>query len=343
MASNLDRIAVSTGGEPVVLRPEQKRVSPALQHVDVKELNGIHHISAITADATKNLEFYVGVMGLRLVKKTVNQDNPTVYHLFYADEDGSPGADLTFFEYRGLARGRAGAGMIHRIAFRVGSGAALEFWARRLASAGLEPTIELDWLRFEDPEGLGIELLAAPTQDRPLLASHPEIPEMFALQGFAGVRAFESRRYSSNDFLSKTLGFTRTGPDNYESRGDSRGSFYAYDAAPEARGLGGAGTVHHVAWSSTTDDHLEWRARVIDGGGDPTPVIDRFYFRSIYFREPSGVLFEIATIGPGFATDEPKEHLGERLSLPPAFEYLRDEVEANLTPLPNPRQIRLVK
>ena len=152
------------------------------------------------------------------------------------------------------------------------------------------------------------------------------------------MRAFERRRGASNDFLTGTLGFVGTGSDAFESRGDSRGSFYVYDAAPELRGLSGSGTVHHVAWSSTMDDHHAWRDRVIQGGGDPTPIIDRFYFRSIYFREPSGVLFEIATVGPGFAADEPKEHLGERLSLPPAFEYLRAQVEANLTPLPNPRK-----
>jgi len=301
-------------------------------------LNGIHHISAITADATRNLEFYAAVMGLRLVKKTVNQDNPAVYHLFYADEDGSPGADLTFFEYPGLVRGRAGAGMIHRIGFRVGPEEALEFWARRLKAAGLEPTIEDDRLRFEDPEGLGFELIAGTTQDQPLVARHPEIPEKFALQGLAGVRAFERRRGASHAFLAETLGFQGTGDDAYQSRGDSRGSFYVYDAAPEARGLGGSGTVHHIAWSSTMEDHVPWRDRVIGGGGDPTPVIDRFYFRSIYFREPSGVLFEIATVGPGFSSDEPEEHLGERLSLPPAFEYLRAQVEANLTPLHNPRE-----
>jgi glyoxalase family protein len=304
----------------------------------MKSLNGIHHISAITADATKNVLFYTGVMGLRLVKKTVNQDNPAVYHLFYADEDGSPGADLTFFEYPGLVRGRAGAGMVHRIGFRVGGEEALEFWARRLAHAGLESAIEGDRLRFDDPEGLGFELIAEASGDQPLVAKHPEIPEKFALQGFAGVRAFERVRGASDKFLTDTLGFKGTGPDAYESRGDSRGSFYVYDAAPAARGLGGSGTVHHVAWASTMEDHEAWRDRVIEGGGDPTPVIDRFYFRSIYFREPSGVLFEIATIGPGFATDEPKEHLGERLSLPPAFEYLRAQVEASLTPLPNPRE-----
>ena len=303
----------------------------------MRELDGIHHISAITADATKNLLFYEGVMGLRLVKKTVNQDNPAVYHLFYADEDGSPGADLTFFEYPGLARGRAGAGMIHRIAMRVGSRNALEFWARRLAAAGIESTLQEDRLRFEDPEGLGLELTAEPTTDHPLVAEHPEIPREFALEGFAGVRAFSRRPEVSQKFLADGLGFSSSAPGSYESRGDSRGSYYAYDQAPDARGLGGSGTVHHVAWASTMADHEGWRDRVIAGGGDPTPVIDRFYFRSIYFREPSGVLFEIATIGPGFTSDEPKEHLGERLSLPPAFEHYRAEVEANLTPLPNLR------
>jgi len=303
----------------------------------MRPLDGIHHISAITADAARNLEFYTGVMGLRLVKKTVNQDNPTVYHLFYADEDGSPGADLTFFEYPGLVRGRAGPGMIHRIGFHVASEDSLDFWAKRLAAAGVESTRTDATLRFEDPEGLGFELLAGPTANRALTARHPEIPPAHALQGLAGVRAFTRRPEWSSDFLTGTLGFAARSPLEFESRGESRGSFYDYDEAPSARGLQGAGTVHHVAWASPMEDHVAWRDRVIDGGGDPTPVIDRFYFRSIYFREPSGVLFEIATIGPGFATDEPPAHLGERLSLPPAFEHLRAEVEANLTPLTNPR------
>lgn len=304
----------------------------------MKSLDGIHHISAITADATRNVLFYSGVMGLRLVKKTVNQDDPSVYHLFYADEDGSPGADLTFFEYPGLVRGRAGAGMIHRITLRVRSREALEFWARRLAGAGIESSLEDDHLRFDDPEGLGLELSAGPTIDKPLTAMHPEIPEEFALQGFGGVRAYERRRGASHSFLTETLEFSPSESDAYEARGDSRGSSYVYDAAPVERGLGGAGTVHHIAWASTMGDHEAWRERVIAGGGEPTPVIDRFYFRSIYFREPSGVLFEIATLGPGFTADEPKEHLGERLSLPPAFEHLRAQVEANLKPLPNLRK-----
>ena len=303
----------------------------------MEKLDGIHHISAITTDATKNLLFYEGVMGLRLVKKTVNQDNPSVYHLFYADEDGSPGADLTFFEYPGLARGRAGAGMIHRIALRVGSKEALDFWSKRLKAKGIDSTLHGDHLRFEDPEGLGLELTARPTADKPLVAEHSEIPKAFALQGFAGVRAYSAGPEASRHLLTDALGFA-SDAGSYESRGESRGSYYAYDEAPAARGLGGSGTVHHIAWSSTMADHEGWRDRVIAGGGSPTPVIDRFYFRSIYFREPSGVLFEIATKGPGFTSDESIEHLGERLSLPPDFEHLRAQVEANLTPLPNLRR-----
>src|ERR1700682_3489032 len=195
----------------------------------MEELDGIHHISAITADATNNLLFYEGVMGLRLVKKTVNQDNPAVYHLFYADENGSPGADLTFFEYPGLGRGRAGAGMIHRIAMRVGSHEALEFWARRLAVAGIESTLEGDRLRFEDPEGLGLELTAEPAADHPLVAEHPDIPRQFALHGFAGVRAFERQKGASHQFLTETLGFTSSDLFSFEYHGEACGPYYGFD------------------------------------------------------------------------------------------------------------------
>jgi glyoxalase family protein len=303
----------------------------------MKKLDGIHHISSITADAPANVAFYAGVMGLRLVKKTVNQDDPTVYHLFYADENASPGADMTFFEYPGVGWGRAGAGMIHRITFRVGSQSALDFWQGRLATAGVDSERDGDRLLFADPEGLGLELMVADTADAPLIAEHPEIPAELALQGFAGVRAYSSDPERSRSLLEDVLGFSGSGPAQFESRGERRGSFYVYDAAPESRGMSGAGTVHHVAWSSTIEDHSAWREKVVAAGGRPTPVIDRFYFKSIYFREPSGVLFEIATLGPGFTTDEPLEHLGERISLPPAFEHLREQVERTLTPLPNPR------
>jgi len=299
-------------------------------------LDGIHHITAVTADARRNVEFYTGVLGLRLVKKTVNQDDPTVYHLFYADEAGSPGADLTFFEYPGTPRGRAGAGMVYRIAWRVGSGEALEFWASRLRGAAVEAVREAGGLRFDDPEGLGLELRMSEVDDAPLRGVHPEIPEAFALQGFDGVRAYTDDPERSRRFLEDPLGFTPIAGGEFEIRGPRRGGLYAYDPAP-GRGVGGAGTVHHVAWSCELAEHAAWRDRLARAGAHVTPVIDRFYFRSIYFREPSGVLFEIATLGPGFAADEAQEHLGESLSLPPKFEPLRIELERVLTPLPSPR------
>lgn len=274
------------------------------------------------------------MLGLRLVKKSVNQDDPTVYHLFYADEEGSAGSDLTFFEYPGLVRGRAGDGMVHRVVWRVASTAALDFWEQRLAGAGVATERSDGSLRFDDPEGLAHELTVYDGPDAPLSARHPEVPAELALQGFAGVRAYASEPGASDAFLRDTLGFTA----GYTSAGEGRSSFYVYDAPPAPRGLRGAGTVHHVAWASTVADHEGWRDRVQAGGGLPTPVIDRFYFKSIYFREPSGVLFEIATLGPGFAVDEDAAHLGERLSLPPAYEHLREQVEPLLKPLPDPRR-----
>jgi glyoxalase family protein len=299
-------------------------------------LEGIHHITAITGDAPRNVDFYARLLGLRLVKKTVNQDDPTVYHLFYADELGSPGSDITFFEYPGARRGRAGAGMVHRIVWRVASEEALDFWEQRLGNERIDTTRSERRLTFSDFEGLSLELAIVETEDAPLIADHPEVPAEVALQGFDSVRAFSGDPAASRSFLVEGLGFRPGGENAYELRGEERASRYVYDGTSE-RGIGGAGTVHHVAWASPLDEHEAWRRRVLEAGGSPTPVIDRFYFRSIYFREPSGVLFEIATIGPGFTTDEPLEHLGERLSLPPAFEHLRDQVEPVLTPLPDPR------
>ena len=292
------------------------------------KLEGIHHVTCITADAPGNVDFYARVLGLRLVKKTVNQDDPTVYHLFYADERGSAGSDITFFEYPDSPRGRAGAGMVHRIAFRVGSEESLDFWQERVGGERNDGS-----LVFDDPEGLTLELVVDDGGEEPLVAKHPDIPEEHALRGFAGVRAYTFDPEQSRGFLEGTLGFEP----GFVARGDERSGFYAYDVT-DRRGMQGAGTVHHVAWASTQEEHEAWRAAVEQAGARPTPVIDRFYFKSIYFREPSGVLFEIATLGPGFAVDEPAEHLGERLSLPPAFEHLREQVEPVLTPLPNPRE-----
>jgi glyoxalase family protein len=305
------------------------------------KLEGIHHITAITGDAPGNVEFYSGVLGLRLVKKTVNQDDPSVYHLFYADERASPGSDLTFFEYPHAAPGEAGAGMVHRIVWRVGSAAALGFWEERLRARGTRVERRDGAVHFADPEGLDHELVVSLSEDEPLVAASPEIPPEVALQGFEGVRAYSRQRASSESLLRETLGFSGGENGLWEVRGERRGGFYAYDEAPTLGPRQGAGTVHHVAFASRMEDHEAWRERVAGAGAHPTQVIDRFYFRSVYFREPSGVLFEIATIGPGFAVDEDPEHLGERLSLPPPFEPLRAQLESSLTPLPDPRAPRV--
>ncbi|MBA3864951.1 MAG: VOC family protein [Solirubrobacterales bacterium] len=299
------------------------------------KLEGIHHITAITENAQRNVDFYAGVLGLRLVKKTVNQDSPTVYHLFFADEGGDPGSDLTFFEYPGAPLGRAGAGMVHRIVWRVASEDSLDFWAQRLSANGVEPERDGGSLVFSDPEGLEHELLVVSVPDEPLTAEHPEIPAELALQGFHAVRAYSAAPDASSGLL-EALEF-EPADGGWEARGEVRGGLYFYDEPTAEPGLQGAGSVHHVAWASTPDEHMAWREKAISAGARPTPEIDRFYFLSIYFREPSGVLFEIATMGPGFTVDEPLEHLGEKLSLPPDFEHLRAEVEPNLRPVRNPR------
>ncbi|MDX6652723.1 MAG: glyoxalase family protein [Solirubrobacterales bacterium] len=301
------------------------------------KLEGVHHITAITADAQRNVDFYVGVMGLRLVKKSVNQDHTSVYHLFYADEKGDPGSDLTFFEYPGAPPGRAGDGMVHRIVWRVANDA-LDFWAARLEDHGIETDHADGWLRFRDPEGLEHELKLSDVPDEPLIAEHPDIPAELALQGFDGAHAYSSDPDRSGRLL-EALAFERRGDGLWEARGRRRGGLWAYDPPPAEPGLQGAGTVHHIAWASSMEEHEAWRQRAIEGGAQPTPVIDRHYFRSIYFREPSGVLFEIATIGPGFTVDEPLESLGEKLSVTPQYEHLREQIEAGLKPIVNPRKV----
>lgn len=300
-------------------------------------LEGLHHVTAITGDAPRNVDFYVRVLGLRLVKKTVNQDDPSVYHLFYGDDDGSPGHDITFFEYPGALPGRAGEGMVHTVAVRVGSAESLVFWEERLAAEGVathrvgEGTTAP--LRFSDPEGLTLELVVEDVPDEPLVA-RSDVPGEHALQGFAGVYAYASAPDRSAGLLEGALAFSPAGRNRWEARGASRGSWIVYDPPPLWAPNQSAGSVHHIAWGTNDAEQEAWRQRVIEAGARPTQIIDRHYFHSVYFREPSGVLFELATDAPGFTVDEPLEHLGEALSLPPFLEQYRSQIEPRLTPLP---------
>ncbi len=298
-------------------------------------LEGIHHVTAITGDVLRNVEFYTQILGLRLVGKSVNQDDPTVYHVFYSDEHGRPGADITFFEYRHAVRGHAGAGMVHRVQWRVTGVDAIGFWERRLAGSGVGTTRgPNDTLCFADFEGLEHELVVSSTKDEPRIADHPEIPRALALQGFHGVRAFSGRAARSAELLERVLGATRQDGDTFELRGETRGGTITFDTPPAERGIQGAGTVHHVAWGTTVAEHPRWLEHLAESGVHSTPVVDRHFFKSIYFREPGGILYEIADDGPGFGADE---SLGLHILLPPWYESRRDDIEARLTPIPDPR------
>ena len=300
-------------------------------------LAGLHHITMITGDAQRNVDFYAGVLGLRLVKKTVNFDAPEAYHLYFGDEQGTPGSILTWFEFAGAPRGRAGNGMIHTLQLGVPSEASLDFWADRLQAAGYGAERAENRLRFEDYDGLRLELVVS--DEAPLRAEHPEIPAEHAIVSLEGARAYSEYAHVPEGVLTDLLGFTYLGDGEYVLEGTDRRFRWAYDPAPAASGRQGAGTVHHIAWGTPDDEQLDWQERIRSAGAYVTPVQDRDYFLSIYFREPRGVLFEIATLGPGFAVDEDPDHLGEELRLPRQHEHLRAQLEATLRPVTNPRQV----
>jgi glyoxalase family protein len=301
------------------------------------KLEGMHHITMITGDARGNVAFYADTLGLRLVKKTVNFDAPEAYHLYFGDEQGSPGSILTWFEFAGARPGRAGAGMIHTILLGVASEASLDFWAERLAGRGAATERGERSLAFADPDGLRLELVVAGDGNPPLRAEHPEVPGEHAILGVEGARAYRGAAPDADRaLLTGTLGFTEEAPGEYRLQGDERHFHWGYDKAAEGGWLG-AGTVHHIAWHARDEDHVNWQGRVRAAGMQVTPVIDRDYFDAIYFRQPQGILFEIATTSPGFAVDEDPEHLGEELRLPKQHEHLRPQLERLLTPLTNPR------
>jgi glyoxalase family protein len=302
-------------------------------------IGGIHHVTAIAGDAQENLDFYTGVLGLRLVKRSVNQDATDTYHLFYADADGHPGADLTFFPWPELPSGRRGIGLTNEVSLAVQHDT-LGWWTERLSRAGIQtPAPEVRFgertLPFADPHGLHLALVETADPREFTAWRRSTVPEAFQVRGIHGVRVHERDLISSGGFLEEGMGFSRLGEESGWHRfgpgGGGSGRFLDVRETTEPRGEWGVGAVHHVAWR-VADDASQQRARtdVIAAGARPTPPIDRFWFRSVYFKEPGGVLFELATDGPGFAVDESPDALGEYLVLPPWLEGQRAAIEAAL-------------
>src|SRR6266540_5925333 len=311
-------------------------------------VHGIHHVTAVAGDAQQNLNFYVGVMGMRMVKKTVNHDAPHIYHLFYADGAGTPGTDITFFPWPdiGPTPGRVGIGLTVEVPFAIPRGS-MSYWRERLGRLGVqhgeietrfgEPT-----LPFSDPDGLRLALVetANPRQVVPWDAS--PVPATHQVRGMHYVRMWQRELAPTRQLLTEQMGFTLIGIEDgwqrYGVEGGGSGKLIDVKELPnERRGVVGAGTVHHVAWRVTNDsEEMALHDAVETIGLHPTPQIDRFWFRSVYFKEPGGALFELATDGPGFERDEDPAHLGEQLILAPWLEQRRAEIEAVLTPLELP-------
>jgi glyoxalase family protein len=323
-------------------------------------VNGLHHVTAIAGPAQENLDFYSGVLGMRLVKRSVNQDDPGTYHLFYADAEGHPGTDLTFFPWAQMAPSREGHGLSSEVSLAVPPGS-LEFWSQRLEKNGvallpLESRFGRATLPLRDPHGLRVALVE---NEESLATAEPvhgggglgrlftswkgsPIPEQHQIRGLESARLVERDLVRSSSFLTNAMGFTEAGTENgwhrYSVAGGKSGAYIDLREDPTSnRGAWGTGSIHHLAWRVDDERHQdEVRTSVREGGSRPTPVIDRFWFKSVYFPEPGGVLFELATDGPGFAVDEDPERLGESLVLPPWLEPERASIEAVLPTLVAP-------
>ena len=306
-------------------------------------VNGLHHITAISGPAQENLDFYAGVLGMRLVKKSVNQDDPGTYHLFYADAEGRPGTDLTFFPWAQMAPPRDGYGRATEVSLEVPADS-LEYWESRLQKYGamlqsIEKRFADRVLPLVDPHGLRLALVEPARNPRTVFTPWDGSPVAGERQirGLYGARLSERRIEPTESFLTGTLGFTRLAAEGGWTRygfTNASGVLDIRDAADERPGSWGVGSVHHLAWRVDDAEHQERvRTDVENAGVQPTPVIDRFWFKSVYFREPGGVLFELATDGPGFAVDEDPAHLGEALVLPPFLEAHRSAIEAVLPAL----------
>jgi glyoxalase family protein len=309
----------------------------------MRTINGLHHITAISGPAQENLDFYSGVLGMRLVKKSVNQDDPGTYHLFYADAEGHPGTDLTFFPWAQMAPPRRGHGLAVEVSLEVAAGS-LDYWGQRLEKYGarvnpIETRFGDRVITLVDPHGMRLALVDPGEPGARSFSpwQHSTVPAERQVRGLYGAQLWERDLPLTTGFLTGVLGFARLAEENGWTRygfRDAAGIVDVREAAGERRGAWGVGSVHHLAWRVDDDVHqLAVRAQVEAAGSQATPVIDRFWFKSVYFKEPGGVLFELATDGPGFAVDEDREHLGETLVLPPWLEPARGRIEAVLPPL----------
>lgn len=306
---------------------------------------GIHHITAFVSSAQDNVDFYAGVLGLRLVKKTINFDAPDVYHLYFGNEVGSPGTAITFFPFEGGRKGKVGGGQVGWTTFVVPEGA-LTFWEQRLAKFqipfGREKRFDETYLRFRDKDGLQLEIVER-EEGPPSKWSFGGVPADKAIKGFGGAVLYSIAPEKTMFVLQQVLGLEKVGAENGLVRFRATGNLgnrIDINEEPMGWGAGGSGTVHHIAWRAKDyDNHEHWRNRVTENGFHPTPIIDRQYFNAIYFREEGGNLFEIATDPPGFTRDEPFEALGEQLMLPDWFEPKRSQIEQGLAPF----QVRVLE
>ena len=317
----------------------------------MRSVTGLHHVTAIAGPPQENLDFYAGVLGMRLVKKSVNQDDPGTYHLFYADAEGRPGSDLTFFPWSRIAPSRDGHGLSNEVSLTVPADS-LEFWGQRLAQYGvalspLERRFGRRTLPLVDPHGLNVALVELHNEETRAFTpwDHSPVPAEKQIRGLESARMRERELAPTTTFLTDVLGFTLIASEHgwhrYGVIGGGSGAYVDLHETPHARrGAWGVGSIHHLAWRVDDAEHQdEVRSRIAAAGRQPTPVIDRFWFQSVYFLEPGGVLFELATDGPGFAVDEDPAHLGESLVLPPWLESHRGPIEAMLPELHLPAPV----
>lgn len=311
----------------------------------MQQTAGIHHITAFVNDAQRTIDFYAGVMGLRLIKKTINFDRPEVYHLYFGNESGDPGTVITFFPWPKQLKGRIGTGQVGVTTYLIPEDS-MDFWKYRLRKFNIEFAVSIrfgeTYLKFQDPDGLELELVGrkgGPTNTW----SFGGITPQHGIKGFGGAILYSAHPHKTAEVLENILGLECVGQEDdflrFKSQ-ESIGNIVDIKLTPSVRGLMGAGTVHHIAWRACDEEELRtWRSFLLENGYRPTEILERNYFKALYFHEEGGIFFEIATDSPGFTADEPLNHLGQNLMLPPWFESKRKELEETLPPI----EVRVLK